>query len=404
LRITRFRITAAAVLAIFIAWLLYSPVPEIHAEAVPAGTDASGQTLFWFKGNTHAHSTMTLQDHTHGDAEAAVVAKWYHDHGYHFLGITDHNRHTSAEDVSLPHPVREDFLLLSGMEVTSDHRYPGVIQDGERKLHSTALNTVHPTEWAFEDAVKSEIFTTHAERIGADGGIHIINHPNYKFQVELQDILDAQGVLLMEVANVHPRSNNAGHAGFRPGVEDLWDQVLSSGKLIFGVAADDAHDFAWRKQALRIFGYAPPGGGWVMVRASRLSAEHISRALVAGDFYSTTGVYLKRVSAGPEVYEIELDMEKTRHETGHKWIRDAAPVVVSDDSHFVTEFIGAHGRILHAVHDQTRARIRLDPEYGYVRGRVTYLEKGKDWFDRDRARAFYAWTQPVMTAEIGSAE
>ncbi len=95
-------------------------------------------------------------------------------------------------------------------------------------------------------------------------------------------------------------------------------------------------------------------------------------------------------------------MERTRHETRHRWIRDAAPVVASDDTHFVIEFIGSHGRVIHSVHNREQASIALDPAHGYVRARVSYVEKLANWLDRDRARAFYAWTQPVMTT--GSAE
>lgn len=377
---------------------------EVLTRPTPAGVDASGQPLYWFKGNTHSHAKLTLGEYTHGDATTPAVVRWYHDHGYHFIAVTDHNRHTAADERALPREARSDFLVVSGMEVTSDHRYPGVLQDGERKIHMTAFNTGDAVAWSFDDPDKAAILSLQAERIFAAGGVPVINHPNYRFQLELDDILRSRGVRLMEIANEHPRSNHAGHAGFRPDVEQLWDRVLSSGRIMYGVATDDAHDFAWFRRSLRGFGYAPPGGAWVMVRAPDLTADALGEALMDGAFYGSTGVYLRRVSAASGYYEVDIDMDRTRHEVRHHWIRGAAPVVESDDSHFVIEFIGSQGRLLHSVHDQESAKLRLEPEFGYVRARITYLELVPDWLDRDRARAYYAWTQPVMTGATASAE
>ncbi|NIP19250.1 MAG: hypothetical protein GWM87_14665, partial [Xanthomonadales bacterium] len=332
------------------------------------------------------------------------VARWYHDHGYHFVSITDHNRHTDASIVSLPADSRPDFLLVSGMEVTSDHRYPGVIQEGERKIHSTAFGTREPVDWRYGDPGKSAILSLQAERIGAAGGVQVVSHPNYRFQLVPGDVTESSGVRLIEIANVHPRSNHAGHPGFRPGTEEFWDRVLTGGKLVYGVAADDAHDFAWFRQALRNHGYAPPGGAWIMVRAPELTVTALSEALLRGDFYGSTGVHLADVTVRDGFYRVTLDRERTLREVRHRWIRDAAPVVDSDDSHFVIEFIGSHGRILHAVHDHDSAELKLEPEHVYVRARIAYLELLPDWLNRNRARAYYAWTQPVMTAAVRSAE
>ena len=91
-------------------------------------------------------------------------------------------------------------------------------------------------------------------------------------------------------------------------------------------------------------------------------------------------------------------MDKTRKETQHDWVAAAAPVIWSDDSHFVIEFIGLNGRILHSVHDQSKAGIELEESQVYVRARITYLDKIHSLTGADYARAYFAWTQPVMTA------
>jgi hypothetical protein len=149
---------------------------------------------------------------------------------------------------------------------------------------------------------------------------------------------------------------------------------------------------------------APPGGAWIMVRAPRLSREHLLAALEAGDFYASTGVYLKDIGFRDGGYSIEVDMERTRSETKWPWIEDAAPIIWSDDSHFVIEFFGRNGRLLHWTHDHATASFRPDASDGYVRGRITYLSKLPSRTGADWARAYYAWTQPVMLDTNRSAE
>jgi hypothetical protein len=403
LKIFQVRILVLCLWALVIGWWLFSPQANYQTRPASAGTDAGGAPLYWYKGNTHSHARLTVEDYTHGDSTVSEVAGWYRDHGYHFTAITDHNRHSDGSAL-VGHPGQPDFLLLAGMEVTSDHRYPGVMQDGERKIHATALNVPSSVEWDFDTPGKSKILTQQASRIRAAGGLPIINHPNYRFQLELADLLEAKHVNHLEIFNAHPRSNHAGHAGFRPGVEELWDQLLSRGRLFYGVAADDAHDFSWYWQALRRFGTSPPGGAWIMTMAPQLTPDHITAAISHGNFYSSTGVHLKKVSVKDGFYALELDLERTRTEIGHSWVRDAAPVVWSDDSHHVIEFIGKHGRVLLTTHNQDKAGIRMKPEFTYVRARVSWLEKLPSLTGADRARAYYAWTQPVMTGAGVSAE
>jgi hypothetical protein len=379
--------------ALLIGWFLFVPEPEYQSAPLAAGDSADGH--YWFKGNTHSHARIKVGDYVHGDSSPMEVADWYRKHGYHFVAVTDHNRFEDA--LSLNHSGPSDFLVMPGMEVTSDYLYPGVNQQGERRIHASAINTRSGVDWDFEDADKSEIIRLQANRTREQGGLYILNHPNYRFQLELEDILGAENVTHMEIFNAHPRSNHAGHAAFRPGVEELWDQVLSSGRLLYGVAADDAHDFKWYRQLLRRFGTAPPGGAWIMVRSPDLSGLNLTAAIKKGDFYSSTGVHLKDVLITDTSYTVVLDREKTLEETTHKWVRNAAPVIWSDDSHFVIEFIGQYGRTLHAVHDQDSASIELDISAGYIRAKVTFLDKLDSLTGADNARAYYAWTQPVIT-------
>ena len=103
-----------------------------------------------------------------------------------------------------------------------------------------------------------------------------------------------QRTRLFEVFNGHPLVNNAGGGGV-PGLEEVWDRLLSSGKLIYGIAVDDAHYFKRPEDSM-----APrPGFGWVYVRAPRLTRRAIVDALERGEFYSSTGVELQSLESQP---------------------------------------------------------------------------------------------------------
>ena len=69
------------------------------------------------------------------------------------------------------------------------------------------------------------------------GGIASINHPNFKWAFDHEAIQQVSGASLLEVFNGHPGVNVYG-APDRPDYEEIWDRVLSSGKVIFGVATE----------------------------------------------------------------------------------------------------------------------------------------------------------------------
>ncbi len=52
--------------------------------AVPAGADEAA--LRWWKGNLHTHTFWS-----DGDDFPEMVVRWYKEHGYHFLALSDHN-------------------------------------------------------------------------------------------------------------------------------------------------------------------------------------------------------------------------------------------------------------------------------------------------------------------------
>jgi hypothetical protein len=66
----------------------------------------------------------------------------------------------------------------------------------------------------------------------------------------------------------------------RPSAEGYWDVLLSRGKIIWGVASDDSHEFGEHADPH----HAAPGQAWIVVRAPELTAAAIKAVLHNGDF------------------------------------------------------------------------------------------------------------------------
>lgn len=69
--------------------------------------------LHWYKGNTHTHTI-----NSDGDSSPDVVARWYREHDYQFLFITDHEYLTDPAPFNALFGAKERFLLLPGQEIT----------------------------------------------------------------------------------------------------------------------------------------------------------------------------------------------------------------------------------------------------------------------------------------------
>ena len=228
----------------------------------------------WYKGNTHTHTT-----YSDGDTPAPDVVRWYKEHGYQFVVLTDHNGLHPAVDRRDRHRAEVPFLVMSGEEVSD--------RLGDKPIHVNGLNLFEQVEPQHGASVV-EVIQRDVDSIRRSGGVPQVNHPNFKWAITSDDLLQIADVKLFEIFNGHREVNNLG-GGEVPGAEETWDRILSSGKVIYGVASDDAHQF---KQSGMTDAVAGPGRGWVVVRAARLVPEEIVEAMEDGDFYSSTGVEL----------------------------------------------------------------------------------------------------------------
>jgi hypothetical protein len=296
----------------------------------------------WFKGNTHTH---TLE--SDGDSPPEVVARWYRAHGYAFLVLSDHN--VWVDPATLATLVDSTFLLIPGEEVTTSF---------ERKpVHVNGLNIPHVIEPRTDSTLVGTI-QRNVDAIRDIAGVPHINHPNFGWALDHRTLAQVRNDRLLEIFNGHPLVHNEG-GGDSPGLEEIWDRLLSGGKRIYGIAVDDAHHFLGEFARER----ANPGRGWVVVRAHRLEAQEILRRMEAGEFYATTGVTLQDLVISPTRLEIHIAQQ--------------------GNFKYTTEFIGSNGRVL-ARTAANPAVYTLRESAGYVRARVT--DSGGS----------VAWVQPVF--------
>ena len=294
----------------------------------------------WLKGNTHAHTT-----NSDGDAPPDQVVAWYEDHGYDFLAISDHNVLTPPV---LNRPV--SLTLLPAEELTLQMH----IHVNGLGLSSPILPPKLPAHIKMADE-KMWILRWALEQIEAQGALAHVNHPNYNWSISSEAIEAVETIRIMEVFNGHPFANNAGSA-HGSSVEAKWDKVLSDGRLVYGLATDDAHHYGTFDPVL-----ANPGRGWIYLEAEDARTETILEAMKAGRFYASTGVKLADYDVRGGCISVAVDSE--------------TPVAV--------ELVGEQGNVLDR---QEAIEARLDVPAGqrYVRVRVQG-ELGER-----------AWMQPIM--------
>ena len=297
----------------------------------------------YFKGNLHTHTLNSDGDSTPDD-----VVRWYREHNYNFVTLTDHNYLTSVDGLNALHGADEKFLVMRGEELTD--------RFGNKPIHINGLNPVSVIQTTGGSSVV-DMVQKMIDAIRAAGGAPSVNHPNYGWAISADELAQLQRTRLFEVFNGHPLVNNIGGGGV-PGLEEVWDRMLSSGKMLYGIAVDDAHYFKRPEDKT-----APrPGQGWVYVRSPRLESRALVEALERGDFYSSTGVELQSVNASATALTITVKTEA--------------------QSKYRIQFIGKQGAILSEA----------------IASPATYTFKGDESYVRAKvieSNGKLAWVQPV---------
>ena len=374
-------------------------------------------SLPWFKGNTHTHTLWS-----DGNDFPDMVVDWYKAQGYDFLALSDHNILSRGEKWMKSTAIKsrqkgdgpsalekyrkrfgEDWVEVRGEEgaeevrlrtldeLRSEFEEEGrfLLVEAEEITDRFERHQVHINALNLEELIPPQKGTSvvdtmrnnlrmvreQAERLGKPIVAHL-NHPNFHFSFTAEQLAEVVEEQFFEVYNGHPGINHLGDET-HPGDEQLWDMAnaIRLRKLkaapLYGIATDDSHEYHG--------GNVSPGRGWIMVKAERLEADLLMKALESGEFYGSSGVTLQDVSFRAGIIELEIEGQ---------------PGVA-----YKTQFIGTRSDEEAAVGEELAVSESLQPVYRlrgdelYVRARVTS--------SRDHPNPSYdgqkeqAWTQPV---------
>lgn len=297
----------------------------------------------WYKGNLHTHTL-----NSDGDSPPSVVARWYKENGYQFLILSDHNVLTEVEPLNAELAEPDQFLLVQGEEVTDGFK--------GKPVHVNAYDLANLVKPSHGDSLVATI-QNNVTAIREARALPSVNHPNFGWAMTSADLLQVEGLRMIEVYNGHPTVYNRGGGGAES-LEEMWDALLTSGRKVWGIAVDDAHNF---KTIGR--NYSNPGRGWVVVRAPSLSSSAIRAALESGDFYASTGVELTDIQTTSDEIRIVIKPPSNSKQT--------------------TLFIGPGGEVLGRSFENT-AVYRFRGNEKYVRAVV------------QAANGDNAWVQPIF--------
>ena len=381
-------------------------------------TFAYAQEAKWYRGNTHAHSLWS-----DGNDFAEMIIGWYYDNGYDFAMLSDHDILSVSEKWLTVEKIEARQRTLGRRAIEKCQRRFGDDwlefreKDGKKEVR---LRRLAEFRGRFEEPGKflimqaEEISNTsidgkpvHINAINLPGkntipsskkkksvreiirdtmravaqreeetGVPILthlNHPNFQWGVSVDDLANVVEEQFFEVYNGHPGIRHLGDAE-HPSDEQIWDLVNTirlrelNAPPLYGLATDDSHTYHG--------GGVSPGRGWVMVRSKKLHGDDLVRAMRAGDFYSSSGVFLDAIDYADGVLEIKIRPNK--------------------DATFTSQLIGTIGDEIgkvFAVETGNTVRFEIPPDALYARVTITSSRAHPN--PSFEAQMEQAWTQPV---------
>ena len=415
---------------------LTSSCLQVTQEPTPVDNNKPAER--WYKGNLHTHTLWS-----DGDAPPEVTVSWYKDHGYNFLTLSDHNilsvgekwipasknnfnlekldrlkaqfgdnsvqlrsengslfmRLKTLEELREQFQETEQFILIQAEEITDAfEKYP--VHVNATNLETVILPRGGTSSY---DVMQRNINAVRRQRIetGRPMVAHV-NHPNFGWGIVAEDLIRLKGDRFFEIYNGHPGVRNWGDPS-HPGTDRMWDIILAmrlarGEEPLYGIAVDDAHAYYKIK-----VGESNTGRGWVMVRASQLTAEAIIEAMEHGNFYATTGVQVREIDGSQEMLRIAIQAEdgvsyKTQFiGTTRGFDRSSQPVVNADGApeHVSRIYSRDIGQVL-LESDENPAVYKFTGDELYVRAKIISDRNHPNPFAEGDLET--AWIQPVTVS------
>ena len=254
-------------------------------------------------------------------SEPSELVKKYKELGYNIIGLSDYMHINKLSSI----PVYEH-----GVGIFKNHQL------------SIGAGKILWKEYLFWQSFhnKQNIISELRE----ENNLISINHPVLRSAYDGEDLKLLQGYDLLEVVN-----HNYSHT------LNLWDTVLSAGKMVFLIVNDDTHDITNPKD----FGYA-----FTMVN-SNFNNSDIIEALSTGKSY---GVEMEpQGDFSPMTKKLQAD--SAPQITGCKINGDTVSFEFDKNCDTIKIF-GQNGVILQVANNINSLKYRLRPEDTYVRAEV----------------------------------
>ena len=287
----------------------------------------------WYRANFHCHST-----NSDGRVSPLEAAAYYRSIGMHAVTLSDHNRLTAPAEYDSA--LGSDCIAVPCCEYTGSSSAHVLGVD----VREAAAPSGNQSEWEVVDILRDGV-----DRVRAAVGVPVLCHPCWNWAWDHEAIFALPEATHFEVFNASPDCNSY-PTGDRSAPEEIWDRVLSTGRLIYGVGSDDAHRYATQTDDGRLPGHLSLAGlGWSVIDAPELTRKALRAAFEAGRFYVSTGVELADYRVTAE--GISLEVKPWSHER------------------VTVEFVGFEGRTL-AREEGPRATYRFRGDERYVRVRI----------------------------------
>ncbi len=266
-----------------------------------------------WRANLHCHSIIS-----DGRYAPEKLKEMYMKEGYSIIAFTDH-------DVLIDHSdlCSDGFLALNGYELevndpaskrTAHMCFIAKKQDNLTQVCYNKDKYVWGNALAYKSQIRFErddyVRVYSGEGVsdmmkrGRDAGFFVTyNHPTWSLE-RYPQYCSYDGMNAMEIFNT-----GCERVGFNEYNCHAYDDMLSAGKRIYCIAADDNHNPAGAYES-----GSPASdsfGGWVVIFSPSLDYESVTKALDDGRFYASTG---------PEIREfyVEDDLVHVKTSPAHR--------------------------------------------------------------------------------------
>ena len=292
----------------------------------------------FYKANLHCHSTLS-----DGRLTPEEIKEIYKAEGYSIVAFTDHDKFYTHNDLT-----DDTFLAINGYE-------PGVVENMpedrsyhfRKVFHMCCLAIDKDKTGGIDLDGRAKFYTpefiSEYMQLGREQGFFVTyNHPVWSLE-KYEDYINYNNMDAFEIYNWGCIVD-----GFFEYNEQIYDEMLHSGKRIFCLATDDNHNVGGGTQ--------DSFGGYVMIKAQSLEYSAVMDAIIKGNFYSSQGPVIKSIYIEDD--EIVAECEGARE------------IRFNTDTRAHSYRIANRGELV------TECRMKLDARDKYVRVTVTDREGG----------------------------